>query len=89
MIPVNWKKAPDDTTVCYCNEVTLDEIKRAIKDGARSLEELQEATGACTGNACEDKNPSGGCCETDIRKILALYGLDGKKDGCDCGCCGD
>lgn len=86
MIPVNWKIAPDDTKVCYCNEVTLGEIKSAIDEGAGSFEELREATGACTGNACEDRNPSGGCCETDIRKILSLYGLEGNKGGC-C-CCG-
>lgn len=89
MILVNWKTAPDDTTVCYCNEVTLGEIRGAIEDGAGSLEDIQEATGACTGNMCEEKNPSGGCCETDIRKILALYGFGGEKDGCGCGCCGN
>lgn len=87
MFPINLKKAPDDTTVCYCNEVTLGEIKKAVEDGARTLEDIQEVTGACTGNTCEEKNPSGGCCETDIRQILALYGIGGEKDGRGCGCC--
>jgi len=75
MLPINFRSAPDDTKVCYCNEVTLGEIKRAIEDGARSLADTQEATAACTGNACEEKNPSGGCCETDILKIILIFGV--------------
>ena len=88
MLPVDWKTAPDETKVCYCNEVTLAEIKEAIADGAETLEDLQETTGACTGNMCEEKNPSGGCCETDIMKILALHGKGGgPKPGGGCKCC--
>lgn len=40
-------------TVCFCNDVTRGMIKDAIESGAKTLEEVQEATGA--GNAC------GGC----------------------------
>jgi NAD(P)H-nitrite reductase large subunit len=86
LLPVNWETAPDDTTVCWCNEVSLGEIKNAVQSGATTLEDIQEMTGACAGNRCEEKNPSGGCCETDIRNILALFGKGGAPGG-KCGCC--
>jgi len=90
VLPINFRTAPDDTKVCYCNEVTLGEIKMAIEGGASSLEDIQEATGACTGNACEEKNPSGGCCETDILKILLIFGvMEDQSRSCGCDCCGD
>ncbi|MBI5190789.1 MAG: (2Fe-2S)-binding protein [Nitrospirae bacterium] len=84
MLLLNIKTAPDSVTVCYCNDVALGEIRRAIISGAATLDDIQEATGACTGNRCEEMNPSGGCCETDIMKILAAYG---KTGGAGCGCC--
>ncbi len=87
MIFTDWKTAPPDTTVCYCNEVPLKEIRQAIEDGARTIEDIQEMTGACTGSMCEEKNPRGGCCETDIVKIIATFGGDAPPPG-RCKCCG-
>jgi len=87
MLLINFKTAPDDTKVCYCTDITLGEIRKAIADGAQTLEDIQEATGACTGNRCEEKNPSGGCCETDIRMILSEY-CGGDTGGKGCKCCG-
>lgn len=90
MLPVKWETAPDDTTVCWCSEVSLGAIKNAIQTGATTLDDIQETTGACTGNRCEEKNPSGGCCETEIRKILKLFGLPDKDGGGGkCSCCGE
>jgi NAD(P)H-nitrite reductase large subunit len=90
MIFTNWKTAPPDTTVCYCNDIPLSVIKNAIGKGARTIADIQEMTGACLGTMCEEKNPSGGCCETDILKILAIFG-DGTAPpptGTGCNCCG-
>ena len=39
-----------DKTVCYCFNITNGDIKKAIEDGARTLEEVQEKTDA--GTAC-------------------------------------
>jgi len=86
MLLINFNTAPDDTMVCYCNDVTLGEIRAAIKGGASTLEDIQEATGACTGNKCEELNPSGGCCESDIMNILSVYTGSGGPAG-KCRCC--
>lgn len=48
-------------TICYCLNVNEDEIKQAIKDGANSVDDIKEATGA--GTAC-------GACIKRIEKIL-------------------
>lgn len=51
-------------TVCHCMGVTAGEIKAAIEAGAKTVEEIQEATSAGTG--------CGGCVET-IEQLLDEY----------------
>lgn len=45
--------------VCFCNKVTKKEIKEAIKDGARTIDEVKFATrasfGECQGSFCSSK----------------------------------
>jgi len=64
-----------DTIICYCKQVTQIEIERAIKRGAKTLIDIRQSTGACTGNQCKELNPSGKCCSEDIQKLLKNEGL--------------
>lgn len=74
-----------DTTVCYCIGVTESEIVQAIRDGARTLKDIQRMTKACTGNQCKEKNPKGQCCSADI---LALIKREtGTAPSAKCCCC--
>ena len=41
---IDWKKAPASQTVCYCNNVSKEEIVRAIAKGAETLEEITRLT---------------------------------------------
>jgi len=47
----------DDTIICRCEEITLGEIKEAIRNGARSIGEVKMLTrtgmGNCQGRMCE------------------------------------
>lgn len=47
----------DDLIVCRCEEVTLGEIKEAIKSGARTVTDVKRRTragmGLCQGKSCE------------------------------------
>jgi len=47
----------DDTIICRCEEVTLGEIKQAIKEGARDVNGIKRRTragmGLCQGRTCE------------------------------------
>ena len=75
----------NDKTVCYCVGVTEGGIVQAIRDGARTLKDIQGMTKACTGNQCKEKNPKGRCCSEDI---LALIKREtGKAPSSKCCCC--
>jgi bacterioferritin-associated ferredoxin len=47
---------PDTTTVCRCEEVTLGEIRKAVGDGAASINDIKRRTrlgmGHCQGKFC-------------------------------------
>lgn len=45
--------------VCWCSEVTEDDITNAIKKGAESVEKVIAATGAMKNCDCANKNPKG------------------------------
>jgi len=72
-----------ETIICYCLNVTEEEIVQAIRDGAKTLSDIQKATQACTGNQCKELNPSGKCCSRDILKIIQREtGCEPQKDCC-------
>jgi len=56
--------------ICYCKNVTVDEIEKAILNGAKTLGDIQNRTGACTGGQCKELNPLGRCCSVDIKAML-------------------
>ncbi len=51
------RKAPETETVCYCSQVTKAQILRAMEAGARSLDDIKAATGACTQSRCRETSP--------------------------------
>jgi len=77
LIPVN-------RIICHCKQVSYGDIRKAMVSGARTIEEIQEITGA--GTEC-------GKCIGDIKKILSLACgcnnvsieavVDAVKDGAD------
>jgi NAD(P)H-nitrite reductase large subunit len=50
-------KKDDNIIICRCEEVTLGEIKQAIKEGARDVTGVKRRTragmGLCQGRTCE------------------------------------
>ena len=51
----------EDRIVCHCMEVSYEIIKKAIEDGAKTVDDIKEMTEASTG--C-------GGCEDEIQEIL-------------------
>lgn len=47
---------PDDVFICRCGEVTRREVKEAIREGARSVDEVKRMVragmGICQGRTC-------------------------------------
>ncbi|MCL1994482.1 MAG: (2Fe-2S)-binding protein [Spirochaetes bacterium] len=46
----------DNTIVCRCEDITLSELKKAINDGYRTIDEIKRVTragmGPCQGRCC-------------------------------------
>ena len=71
--PLAWALAVEemnDKMICYCKGVSEQTIVEAIRNGATSLKQIQDATGACTGNRCKELNPIGKCCSGDIMDLI-------------------
>lgn len=49
----------NEEIVCYCSNVTKGEIVDAIHNGAKTLADIKEVTGACTVGRCKELNPTG------------------------------
>lgn len=69
-----FKDSSDNVPICYCSNLTRGEIKNAVKNGCRTISEVQEFTSKnITGN-CKEKNPLGQCCKNsflfEIEKAL-------------------
>lgn len=52
--------------VCYCNHVTEQDIINAINNGATTVENVIEVTGAMKNRNCAVNNPKSVCCYSDI-----------------------
>lgn len=51
------KTTDDDLVICRCEEITLGEIRQAVRDGAREVSAVKRRTragmGLCQGRTCE------------------------------------
>ena len=79
----NVLKAPDDELVCWCAGISAKGIRDAVKNGARTLADIREATGACVKGDCKSNNPRGRCCSVEIVRFLPHKGF-GKVAECPC-----
>lgn len=59
-----------DKTVCYCMNVTNGMIKDAVENGAATLEEVQEITGA--GTVC-------GTCLENVQRLVEEFLAEKEK----------
>lgn len=71
------------TTICFCKNISNHEIEKAILKGAKTLNDIQQMTGACNGNSCDNLNPKGVCCSSEINKMLKK----GNSTYSKCSCC--
>lgn len=59
--------------VCYCSQVTKDQIVNALANGAKTLDDIRSMTGACTLGRCKELSPIGKCCSPTIIDIIEQY----------------
>lgn len=63
----------ENEIICWCSNVTRGDIEKAMNLGAKTIEDIKEATGACTICNCKEMNPKQRCCKGDIRRVMAEY----------------
>lgn len=69
---VGIKTGPSPTPVCYCTNVTAEDIAEEIqvKGCCKSLEDIMRYTHARTGKFCHITNPAGRCCGKHVAEIV-------------------
>ena len=63
----------EDEIICYCSNVSKNEIVTAIHNGATTLDDVRKATKACTVARCAELSPRKKCCSPEIVKVLKEY----------------
>ncbi len=60
----------ENEMVCYCNHVTKGQILEALKNGAKTLDDIRKMTGACVNGNCKELSPTKKCCAPRIKQII-------------------
>ena len=67
---VTFKEKKSPKPLCYCKQVTEDDIIKAIDNGALTFEEVKLRTGIGGGGQCKITNPSGRCCSRNYTPFI-------------------
>ncbi len=67
---VTFKERDAPRPLCYCKQVTEEDVIVAIERGARSFEEVKNSTGIGGGGQCKITNPAGRCCSRNYRPFI-------------------
>ncbi|MDH7508688.1 MAG: (2Fe-2S)-binding protein [Methanomassiliicoccales archaeon] len=67
---VTFKEKDSPRPLCYCKQVTEEEVLKAIANGARNFEEVKKITGIGGGGFCKFTNPAGRCCSRNYKPFI-------------------
>lgn len=67
---VTFKENSSPRPLCYCKQVTEEDIIVAIENGAGNFEEVRLATGIGGGGQCKITNPAGKCCSRNYKPFI-------------------
>jgi hypothetical protein len=66
-----FKDKSDNMPICYCSNLTRGEIKEALKNGCKSIDDVQNYTKKNVTGICEERNPLGKCCRNVFLKTIS------------------
>jgi len=69
-VPLFFKDKSDNVPICYCSNLTRGEIKEAIKNGCKSIDDVQNYTKKDITGLCEERNPLGKCCRNVFLRTI-------------------
>ncbi len=67
---VTFKEKDSPRPLCYCKQVTEEDVVRAIENGATTFDEVMVSTGIGGGGQCKITNPAGRCCSRNYRPFI-------------------
>ena len=77
IVPLFFKDNSDTVPICYCSNLTRGEIKEAVKNGCKSIDDVQNYTKKDLTGICEERNPLGKCCrKVFLKKISEALNKD-------------
>jgi len=66
-----FKDNSDNVPICYCSNLTRGEIKEAVKNGCKSIDDVQNYTKKDITGMCEERNPLSKCCRNVFLKTIS------------------
>jgi len=69
--PLFFKDDSDNVPICYCSNLTRGEIKNAVKNGSKSIDDVQKYTEKDITGLCQARNPLGKCCRNVFLKAIS------------------
>jgi bacterioferritin-associated ferredoxin len=69
--PLFFKDSSDDVLICYCSDLTRGEIKDALRNGCKTIKDVQKYTGKKITGHCETRNPLGKCCRNIFLRTIS------------------
>lgn len=70
-VALDYKEDTEDKYLCYCNEITKDQVTRLVKLNPNlTIKELFDKRGLIKPEKCRKKNPFGFCCLPDIKRFM-------------------
>lgn len=70
-VPIWYKKDAHPKYSCYCSKVTEEQVINAVlKEGASTMQEVLNITGAMKNANCRKNNPLGKCCHQVIQVAI-------------------
>ncbi len=67
---VTFKEKDSPKPLCYCKQITEEDVIKAIENGAKTFEEVKQATGIGGGGQCKITNPAGRCCSRNYKPLI-------------------
>lgn len=66
-----FKDESDSVPICYCSNITRGEVKEAVKNGCKSIDDIQNYTKKDLTGLCEERNPLGKCCRNVFLRTIS------------------
>lgn len=71
-----YKEQTDKVPICYCSNLTKEEIKNAVENGCKTIDDVQEHTGKNITGKCKTENPTGKCCRNVFLNVIVETNKD-------------